>query len=360
MKYSVFLHVVFLQQYACTSAEAEPIGQIAAGDFHACAITKARGVQCWGAGYGSTPVEITGLASNIVQLAAGSDHTCALTDAGGVQCWGKNYFGALGNNSTEDSEAAADVVDMARGVTSIVAGYGNTCAVTDRGRVKCWGRDLSDVERRSENDGQRVPVEVAGFDAPVTQLVTAFSHHCVLTALGSVMCWGSDNFGDRWPYGSKVPVVLSDLPEGNLSLAAGHLNTCAITESGKGICWGSLMGHHDYRKTVVASLKRAKVAQISVGIDHICALERAGDVLCWGDNKHDQLGAQEPFNSVNRAVVPIGNGGFRVAEIQAGGNFTCARSDSGDIRCWGNHRNGELGHPSTGATSAEPLDVTGF
>jgi hypothetical protein len=93
---------------------------IATGDYFSCALTDEGGVKCWGfnrfgqLGDGTTrdrhtPVAVAGLARGVAAVAAGSAHACALTSAGAVRCWGYNGLGALGDGTTISRRRPVDV-----------------------------------------------------------------------------------------------------------------------------------------------------------------------------------------------------------------------------------------------------------
>ena len=75
-------------------------------------------------------------------IAVGLAHACALTSAGAVKCWGSGFFGELGNGANpQSSPVPVDVSGLGSGVIAIGAGVYHSCAVTDAGDAKCWGRN---------------------------------------------------------------------------------------------------------------------------------------------------------------------------------------------------------------------------
>src|SRR5690606_10607052 len=70
----------------------------------------------------------------------------------------------------------------------------------------------------------------------------------------------------------------------------------------------------------------ADVAHLTVGSTHVCALRSGteeGTVDCWGDNRAGQLGQPADIGNHIRATQVTDL--FGVAQIDAGGRFTCAR-----------------------------------
>jgi alpha-tubulin suppressor-like RCC1 family protein len=138
---------------------------------HSFALTTAGGLKGWGSntrgqlGDGTqtsraTPVDVTGLTSGVARISAGQGfsvsffgwsipmgHACAVTNAGAVKCWGSNRCsqlgtpgGACGPSDDQFATTPQDVSGLGGGVSDVAAGAYFTCALmsTD-GAVKCWG-----------------------------------------------------------------------------------------------------------------------------------------------------------------------------------------------------------------------------
>ena len=217
---------------------------VSAGLDHTCALTRAGGVRCWGynghdelgdgQGTGtssSLPVPVQGLASGVTALAAGGRHTCAV-QRGGALCWGANYFGALGDGTEERHAGPVHVAGLSSGVVSVAGGIDHSCALTTAGAVKCWG----DNEGGEVGDGTTTerwtPVDVVGLASGVEAIAAQFVHSCALTDAGGVKCWGRG-------YGS-TPVDVPGLTSGMAAITP----TCALTAAGGVKCWSLEGGLH--------------------------------------------------------------------------------------------------------------------
>ncbi|MBA2703087.1 MAG: hypothetical protein H0U60_04455 [Blastocatellia bacterium] len=62
--------------------------------------------------------DLTGL-PKLKSISVGAIHACALTQAGGVKCWGDGTSGQLGNGQLEYSAAPVDVQGLQSGVLAI-------------------------------------------------------------------------------------------------------------------------------------------------------------------------------------------------------------------------------------------------
>lgn len=223
------------------------VTSIAANDNFTCAAMEAGGVKCWGNNrsgqlgsasdvYASrVPLDVQGLSTRIATVALGQNHACALTIAGGIKCWGINFSGQLGSN-TSSAAAPVDVIGAASGMSSVSAGKEHTCAVTITGVVKCWGQNGNgQVGDGTQSSAIFVPVIVNGLGGGTVSVAAGGSHTCALSASGEVKCWG---YGYGGSASTAVPTNVAGLASRVKSISAGFEHTCAVTETGDAKCWG--------------------------------------------------------------------------------------------------------------------------
>jgi hypothetical protein len=80
-----------------------------------------------------------------------------------------------------------------------------------------------------------------------------------------------------------------------------------------------------------------------------------GGVKCWGWNEYGQLG--DGTRQLRRSPVDVLGLSSGVTAVSAGSDHTCALLETGQVMCWGNNYDGQLGHDSTIRMSPEPVDV---
>ncbi|HEX3828734.1 MAG TPA: hypothetical protein VHV82_15830 [Sporichthyaceae bacterium] len=340
---------------------------IAVSGQSSCAISTGDAVVCWGANPGNgrtdfntpqpyplAPVYVRPPApnsgTNFATVAAGDDHACAITKAGAVLCWGANTYGQLGNGTKTSSTTPVAVTGLTSGVVSIGAGLGFTCAITSDGAVHCWGRDDYGMLGNGTTTASSVPVTVSGA-ANMRTVSAGTGTACAVSAAGGVSCWGDNGSGELGDAGSEpnsaTAVAVSGLGSGVRKVSVGSLATCALLNIGGLKCWGDgFYGELATRLQAASSNVpvdiagfTSGVADVAVGYEHVCAVRTVGTVACWGQN--DQ-GEDTGPNSINYSPIDV-PGLSNVAAISGNGPTTCALTTPGGVFCWGAEALGDDG-----------------
>jgi len=228
------------------------IKAISAGNYFACALTSKGAVKCWGAnGYGqlgngtttssAKPVAVSGLGKGIKSLAAGGYHACALTTKGAPKCWGYNGEGELGDNTRVNSAVPVAVYSLSKGVEALAAGSFATCALTTKRTVKCWGYNGEGELGDGTTSSSPKPVLAAGLGKKVKAIAYGDIHGCAVNTSGVVKCWGYNGYGalgHNTTTSSSTPMVVYNLGKKIKAIAAGVYHSCAVTTKGAIKCWG--------------------------------------------------------------------------------------------------------------------------
>lgn len=334
---------------------------VGAGEYHSCVLTKSGTPFCWGLngngqlgintqhGQVTSPAAVPNLAASLSNLSVGAYHTCGATTGGAATCWGYNGFGGLGNNSTTDSASPVWPVGLSGGVVSVAAGLYHSCALTTAGNVRCWGYNYDGQVGDGSNTDIWSPAMVSYINSGAYGLTAGGYHTCAMsTGWFPAECWGYNGYGQLGndsAANSNTPVFVWNLPSGLTSISAGGYHTCAVTPSGAAQCWG----YNGYGELGNGSLADSPVptavtglsggtASVSVGAFHTCALTTSGNVQCWGNNGEGQLGN----GGTNNSSTPVTVMGGAVA-VGVGDWHSCAVTAPGGVLCWGYNEYGELG-----------------
>jgi alpha-tubulin suppressor-like RCC1 family protein len=188
---------------------------------------------------------------------------------------------------------------------------------------------------------------------------------------GKLRCWGYGLDGELG-YGSadkqllgddETPAAAGDVPVGGLAvaIAAGGTHTCAILSGGAVRCWGyGLYGALGYANTrTIGDDESAgtggnvdvggNVVELALGLNHTCARLDSGAVRCWGYGATGALGyGSTAMIGDNETPATAGSVSLGAAalHVTAGGNHTCAVLTNG-VQCWGDAVSGDLGHADT-------------
>jgi alpha-tubulin suppressor-like RCC1 family protein len=147
----------------------------------------------------ATPTAIA--VADVADVALGRQHACALTNAGVIQCWGRNDSGQLGDGTGTQQLAPVTVTLPIEAGTpvEIEAGDQHTCVIDDARALWCWGSNANGQLMLAPDgmgfDGYTlVPVAVEA-GAGVLAVSGGVTHTCVLTDAGDVRCWGTNTVG---------------------------------------------------------------------------------------------------------------------------------------------------------------------
>jgi alpha-tubulin suppressor-like RCC1 family protein len=298
-----------------------------------------------------------------VDLSVNIQGACAVTDAGRLICWGNNSHGALGPVKEIDRLPPTLRPDVTDAVRVFLADSGG-CVARRSGAINCWGIMPGRAAERFLGGGLK--------DHPTTFSVST-DHGCGVAA-GKVRCWG-------WP---PYLVAVRD----PVQVSTGPFQNCARDRRGAVWCWGGSGGGLATPPPLSGVLPSARVPGIAGAVDlsvsagRNCVALASGKVNCWqtlaSPPKLEQIAGLDDaiavsasandgcairrdggvacwgYDNVARPVPNLAN----VVQLASGFNNTCARLVGGAVLCLGPNSSRELG-VETQTESTTPVRVSG-
>jgi alpha-tubulin suppressor-like RCC1 family protein len=145
----------------------------------------------------------------------------------------------------------------------------------------------------------------------------------------------------------------------------GASHTCALLDDGTLACWGrgeeGQLGTDPRRQPALVSTLALPSPAVSgaagtIFRGHMCVVMASGQVACWGNNDNGQIGDGTLSPRARPTVLAAPT---MVREVGLGINHSCALLMDGTAQCWGDGLDGALGNMST-TDSNIPVPVMGL
>ena len=189
----------------------------------------------------------------------------------------------------------------------------------------------------------------------VSDISSGDDFSCILTTNHRVRCWNVGGRNDLTTINSGTAIAIE----------TSGSNVCVTNNNDSTWCWNSLelnkpiamfdrvikasisedeicalvledrgnkkIRCKDLTTNTIKVINGSNVADIVSGGHHHCVLTNTGNVRCWGDNSEGQLGITQGSNRTAPTDIEHNIWG---SELRASANHTCILND-GDIFCWG-------------------------
>lgn len=335
--------------------------KISAGYWHSLALKADGTLWAWGGNHmgqlgdgttsftaNPTPVQI-GSDSDWKTISTGGFFSTAIKANGTLWAWGDNYYGQVGNGSTNSQTSPLQIgTDTWK---SVFAGRNHALAIQPNGSVWVWGDELGSEASMSTEPSEKS--ELYG----IVQVTAGDGFSFALDANGYLHSWGKNNYG-QLGQGTTAVVATPTMTESNteevIAAASGHgFTTFTLYSDGTIKGWGlnsdfqlgvDTNEEDQYAPISIPAASNDNIA-IVTGFDHTLVLKSDGSIWGWGDgesigNGTSQIVPEAVMAGEDHDWIGVAAGSFSSAAIKA----------DGSLWAWGSNYNGELG---TGDTSSK-------
>lgn len=262
----------------------------------------------------SSPVQTITYATNWSSVSGGSRFFAATKTDGTLWTWGSNYYGKLGDNSTEHRSSPVQTIAYGNDWSVISCGPFHMGAIKTDGTLWLWGRN-GGVLGDNSSTNRSSPVQTITGGTNWSKVSCGEEHTAAIKKDGTLWLWGSNNsgqLGNNTTVGTSSPIQ---------TLAYGNN-------------W----------------------SQVSCGPYYTAAVKSDGTLWLWGYNSYGELG--DSTNTNKSSPVQTAAYGNNWSYVSLGSNSAIATKSDGTLWVWGNNPFGGLGDNTT-IPKSSPVQTLG-
>jgi len=298
----------------------------------------------------------------VTHIHAGFQRTFTRDEQSRYMCFGSSSLFECGGGIQDESDSPQySIFSFQHDVKEITTGWHHTVFLTTDGRVWALGQ-LESQEMgnwRDEVEPFAVPVNTshAVGDERIVRVGAGQMHTLAITETGKILCWGQNSYGncatgEVTEDAVLLPTVIKTVGtvlEGKTvrDVSGGRLNSLALSTEGKVFGWGSQFhgqlgngnfsqGEYIFPFPVQAeNMDGINVTHVSSGDTFTLMLSEEGQVYACGSNFYGQLGLgqNESLDIFYPTLVDTATylQGRRVVQVSAGGKHSLMLTDEGKV-----------------------------
>lgn len=289
-------------------------------------------------------VEEISTTKNVYQnqtVSLGGYHSAVIMTDGSLWMWGYNWYGQLGDGTTNNKHKPTKIMDNVR---SVCLGYNYSAAIKNDGSLWMWGdNSYGRLGDGTTNDAYR-PIKI--MDDVETVRLGGY-HSAAIKTDGTLWLWGYNfegRLGDGTTEDAYRPIKIMDDVE---MVSLGRRHTAAIKTDGTLWMWG-----YNYQGQLGDGTRKGRyeptkvmddVEIVRLGDYHSAVIKTDASLWMWGDNGNCGNLGDGTTKDRYEPVKIMDN----VKNITLCGLTSAAIKTDGSLWTWGFNSAGRLGDGTT-------------
>ena len=318
------------------------------GRGHSGVIAQDGSLYMWGSNYygeigdGTTEdrYKPTKILDHVIAVSLGDCHSGAITQDGSLYMWGCNSFGQIGDGTTEDRYKPTKILDH---VVSVSLGGYRSGAITQDGSLYMWGYNSCGQIGDGTTENRYTPTKILDH---VIAVSLGHEHSGAITQDGSLYMWGDNAYGEIGDGTTEDRYKPTKILDHVVSVSLGDCHSGAITQDGSLYMWGynygGEIGDGTTEKRYTPTKILDHVIAVSLGGNHGGAITQDGSLYMWGWNYGGEIGD----GTTEKRYTPTKILDHVIA-VSLGHEYSGAITQDGSLYMWGYNSCGQIGDGTT-------------